>query len=392
MKEIYLDNSMASKPSKKAVSEMMPYLGERFGSPYSPHKLGEKAQKGVQEGFRSLYSSLKANEQDTIVFTSSGAEAVNQAILSAYLTHTLESGRNQFLAGANDEAAAIMSLNRLKDFSCNYKLIGPNKQGLITKEAVGNALTPRTALVSLSLANGLTGVINPISQISELLKERAILFHVDATHAIGKLDLDLNELGVHFLSFGGETIHAPFGAGALYIKEGLKAAPFIQGGVEQAHLRGGPFSVAMLLALGTCLREAEETKMILATETARLRNLLEDLIIEKLPTALPFYQEEERLPHVSAIAFPGVTAETLLWRLNEEGVYASIGGGSLQQLSLILSSAGVPKDLAQAALSFSLSRETTQEDIENAANIIVKCVNQLLPLSSQLKFKRGEEE
>lgn len=392
MKMIYLDNSMTTKPSILAVSKMLSFYNDLWGSLSSPHFFSQQLYPAIKESYQELYDLLGAKPADSIIFTSSGAEAVNQAIFSAYHTLTLSKGKNQFATASIDEAPALMAINRLEEMGCVSKLITPNKQGRITVDAVGDALTPRTAMVSLSWANGMTGVIHPVGEIASLCKERGILFHLDATHVIGKLYFELEDIGVDFISLNGDHFHAPKGTGALYVKGGVKCVPLILGGMEQAGLRAGTLNVPGLVGLGCAAKETLESRDFLCTETARLRNKLEKGIVSEFPAAIPFFTDQERLPHCTSIAFPGISNESLLYLLSKKGVYASIGGGSCQQIGLLLMASGIEETLAHSAINFSLSRETSEEEINRAIAIIVECANQLARASINLTNSRDPHE
>lgn len=381
---IYLDNSMTTRPSERAISKLLPFLSDKWGVSSAPHACGQELYPAMEDALKAIYSMIGAKEKDHFVFTSSGAEAVNHAIQAAYFDLTMHSGRNHFITSAIDEAPAIMAIGRLEELSCSGKMVSPNKEGKITPDAIIAAMTPRTALVSLSWVNGLTGVINPVAEIAAICKERGVPLHLDITHALGKLYFNAEELGASFLTFNGDHLHAPKGTGGLWIKEGVRCSPFLIGGIEQGGRRAGSFSVANLVALGEAAKETIEARDYVGTEVARLRNKLEDGIIEGFPDAIVFYPNEERIPNVTAIAFPGVSNEALLYLLNKNGVYANIGGGSFQQIGLVLSAAGVDKKIAATTLSFSLSRETKEEEITRAITIITSSAKRLRKLSEQL--------
>jgi|688.fasta_scaffold05464_5 cysteine desulfurase len=387
---IYLDNSMAARPSPQAISKMMPFFTEKWGHPSAPHVGGQELYPALKESYKAIYNLLGAQEQDHFVFTSSGAEAINHVILSSFVDVTRTAGKNHFVTSAIDEAPSIMSIGRLELLGCVGKMIQANKQGLIQADAVADAITPRTALVSLEWANGLTGVINPISEISQLCKQRGISLHLDATHILGKLDYDLEKVGAHFITFNGDQLHAPKGTGGLWIKSGIKCSPFILGGIEQAGQRAGSYSIANLVGLGHAAVEALDSRDLLCTEVARLRNKLEEGIRQGFPDACIFFKEEERLPHITAMAFPGVANEALLFMLSRKGVYASIGGGSFQQIGLVLTASGFDETLASSALSFSLSRETTEDQIDRAIDIIVESAKKLHKISNAFRAKEQE--
>lgn len=381
---IYLDNSMTTRPSEKAVSCMLPFLTDKWGSPSSPHQMGQELYPDIEKSYREIYALIGAKEGDNFVFTSSGAEAINHVISSAYYDVTIPTGKNQFVTASTEEAPAIMAIGRLEQLGCVGKMVDPNKEGKITADAIGDAITPRTAMVSLSWANGLTGVVNSVGDIATLCQERGILFHLDATHVLGKLFYELEDVGADFITFNGDHLHAPKGTGGLYIKEGVTCSPFIVGGIEQSGYRAGSYNVPGLIALGHAAQEALDSRDLLCTEIARLRDRLEVEVQEEVPGSIPFFRGQERLPNCSTIGFPGIANEAMLYALNRKGVFASIGGGSFQQIGLILKASGVEETIAQTAVSFSLSRETHEDDIERAIAIIVETAQQMKKLSEGL--------
>jgi len=381
---IYLDNNLTTRPSKKGISDMLVFLTEQWGSPSAPHQMGQELFPAMKEAYQSLYTLLGAKEVDDIIFTSSGEEAVNHVFTAAFHDITLPTGKNQFLCANEDEAPALMAISRLEQQGCVGKMVSTNREGQLTVEEIAENISPRTALISLGWANGLTGVVNPIAEISALCQERGIKLHVDATHILGKLFFNLDELNIDFISFSGDRFHAPKGTGGLYIKAGVKCSPFILGGMEQGGLRAGNINVPGLIALGTAAREALDARDLLCTEIARLTRKLETGIKEKFPEAVLLFQDQEKLPNTTAIAFPGITNEAFLYALNRQNVFASIGGGSFQQIGLILTAAGIDAVLAHTAISFSLSRETTEDEIDRAILLITDLAKRLRKTSQQL--------
>lgn len=381
---IYFDNGMTTRPSERSISKMLPFLQKYWGVPYAPHQLGFEVSQAITESFQSVYDLVGANPHDHFVLTSSGAEAINQVIQSLYFDQTLESGRNHFITSNIDEAPAIMAIGRLEQLNCVGKMAEASSKGVVTAQAIAEAMTPRTVLVSLAWANGLTGVIHPVKEISKVCEERGVFFHLDASHILGKLFFDLDDIAVTHLTFSGDLLHAPKGTGGLFIRKGRKCSPLIVGGIEQAGLRAGSYSTAGLAALGEAAREMRDAQDYLCTEIARLRDLFESKIVERLPEVRVLFQEEERLPNLSAIAFPGIFNEALLYALNQRGLYACIGGGSFQQIAIILAACGVPEELAKCSISFNLSRETTGEEVERAVDIVVGEVKRLRNLSAKL--------
>jgi cysteine desulfurase len=214
-----------------------------------------------------------------------------------------------------------------------------------------------------------------VAEIAELCRERGVWFHLDATHVLGKMPFDLDEIAPDFLSFNGDHIHAPVGTGALFVRSGLRPPSLIVGGKDQDGLRGGSVSAALLVALGVAAAEAHERREQVAMEGARLRAKLEGcgqvLFSGGLPTT-------------ACLAFPGVASDALLYRLAQKQLYASFGGGNCQQLSLQLAAAGVEPPLTECAVSFSLSHETTESDIDRAVALIDETVAELRKMSEAL--------
>lgn len=383
MSRIYLDNHQATKPTRASIKAMAPFLTELWGSPTAPHAMGEELLFAMNLAYDAIYALLGAKSSDSFIFTSSGAEAVNHVALATYLDRIRGTGRNHLLTSALDEAPIILAYERLAQLGCQTDMVKVNENGVVTLKALEEAITPRTALFSLSFANALTGVIHPVAELAELCRMRGIWFHLDATHILGKIPFDLDEIGPDLLSFSGEALHAPRGTGGLWIRSGLRLSPLILGGNEQDGQRGGPFSPALLAGLGVAATEAKEAQEGIATETARLRNLLESALLA-IPAAQGFFRSQNRLPTTTVISFPGVVSDALLYALAREGVLASFGGGSYQNLSLQLEASGVPREVANCSIALTLSRFTTQEEIERAIDIITRTVTRLRRISHSL--------
>lgn len=386
---IYLDNSTTSKPSEKAVSHMLPFLTDYWGTPTAPHLKGQELFPYLVECYQSLYALLRANENDQIILTSSGAEAVNHVISSVYRDVTLPTGKNQYLTSVIDEAPAIMAMGQLEKFGCVSKSVFIDQGGKINRQTLSDAISPRTALVSLSWANGLTGVIQPIAEIAEICQQRGIRLHLDATHVLGKLFFELNDIKADYITFNGTQIHGPTGTGVLYIKQGIRCSPFIAGGSDQAGLRAGHLNMPGLAGLAGAAEEALDSLDLLCTETARLRNKLEGGIKRLYPQTEVCFKGQERLPHCTTLLFPGIANEALLFLLNRKKICATIGGGNFQQLALILAAAGIDDTLAHSAISFSLSRYTTDEEIDRAIDIIGQSAQELASISKKIIYPEG---
>ncbi|MCB1136430.1 MAG: aminotransferase class V-fold PLP-dependent enzyme, partial [Chlamydiia bacterium] len=262
-------------------------------------------------------------------------------------------------------------------------------KGYVSVEDVLEAITPRTALVSLCAANALTGVINPCSAIAELCEERGIYLHFEISQLIGRSHIDVEELGAELISFGGEHLHGPKGTGLLWMKRGTELSPFIVGGSDQGGRRAGTLNNPGLAGLAEAARLAMDNLDHVCLETARLRDKFETEVLRIFPKAQVCFKDLERTPTTSCIAFPGIANEALLYYLNKRGVYACIGGGGQQQIALVLKAAGFDEEVANCALSFSLSGETTEAEIDEALAALDESVHQLQRLSNEC-YENGE--
>lgn len=348
-----------------------------------PHPKREQFLPALKEAYQSLYDLVGAKKSDQFIFTSSGAEAVNHAVFAAYLDITRQMGKNHFIASNLDEAPALMAMNRLKQLGCVFQMASAGPNGYVPYEAIAETITPRTAMISLSWANALTGVIQPLAEIAKLCKERGILFHVDATHVLGKGAYTLESSGADLLSINGESLFGPSGSGGLFIREDLEISPMILGGEEQSQMRGGSFNIQNVIGLGRAARDAIDLSDHVCMETARLRSLFESLVMEQVRGARVLFAEEERLPHLSAFLFPGAASDALLYLLHQKGVFASAGGGDIQQMAPLLKACRIPEPLCYCGLSFAFSHMTTEEEIEEGARIVSETVIQVQKLSGQ---------
>lgn len=370
---IYLDNHTTTCPCNPAIDRMLYYLKESWGVPNSLNTLGMRAAEDLENLYAPIYQLLSLDPEDTFVFTSSSTEAVNHLVFGCFLEYTRKTGKNQFIVMANEDAALVYSLQRLEEeFDCHIKTVQ-------TIEALEKAFSPKTALVSFSLAQGLTGIIHPFEKIASLCKLKNVPLHIDATYALGKIPIPAD--GWSYLTFSGDRLHAPKSTGGIAIKKNMSLPPLLLGGKEQNSLRGAHLDMASFAALSSACQQSYLFLDQMSLETARLRQKLEEGL---RPYGTVLLEDSLRLPNVSVISFSGVWFESLLYFLQQKGVIASAGGGFSPQLGSILLSMGYPKEIAFTSLSFSLSRYTTDEEIDKAIPIIIETVEKLRTISVSL--------
>jgi cysteine desulfurase len=378
---LYFDNQTVAPMTKEVEAAMLAHFSSHFVSPLSPHKLSAQVRKSTEEAIQTLYSFVDAHAEDSFVFTSSGTEAINQVIFSVYLEYARKLGKNHFLATNTAEAPVIMAMSRLQEMASLFEMVEVNKQGILTAEALASMITPRTCLLSLSWANGLTGVIQPLEEIVSLCKQRGILLHIDATHVLGKGYHSFMQSGADFLTFNGEQLHGPKGSGALFVRKGIEISPFIVGDKEQGELRAGNLNVPALIGLSKAVVQMQMHQDEYGIEVAYLRSLLEKGIQE---VAHSPFQDVLRIPNVAMCIFPNIASEALGYHLNHEKLYATFGGNHFQKISYILKACNIDKKWIHSGMSFALSREHTKSDIERAIEIILKCVECLQHLGERI--------
>jgi cysteine desulfurase len=368
-KEIYLDHHTISRPSPAVIERMNHYFLHKWGTLSAPHQKGQELYEDVDSALKKLYGLLGATDRSHFVLTSGGPEAIFQVLINFYLDEIRETGRNHLLTTSIEEAPILLSLSRLEQLGCVTRLLPVDEKGVLKLSALEEALKPKTALLSISWANALTGVIQPITDIVRICHAKGVKVHLNASAMVGKLPISFEELGVDFLTFDGDKIHTPQGIGGLF----QKTKPH-----ESSH------HVAALSALSLAVEEELQRLEQFAMETARLRDTFEAELKTALPDSVIFFQDAERLPHISCIAFPGVMSVALLYHLHRRQVYASLGGGQFQKLSSQLKSCRISEELAQSALSFAISHETTEDDLAEALDVIVSSVRKLSTLSAAL--------
>jgi cysteine desulfurase len=307
-----------------------------------------------------IYELVGAKEEDKFVFTSSGAEAVNQVFWSVFVEKARKEGRCHILVSSLEDAPTLQSAKRLEELGCFVKIIPTLENGQIDVEALKRLINPKTALISVTMAHGLTGVIQPFEEIIQIAKEKQVLLHLDANYAVGKFPISFDS---DYLTFSGEQIHSVKSSGALFYKEKAPLVPFILGKNGQ--------DFPSLMALTAAAQQATLTLDMMGLEVVRLRDLFEQEIQGEV-----LYQNSPRLPNISALLFPGIHQEALLYYLNRKGISAEMGGAYNSYLSRLVGS--------ESALSFSFSRMTTEEEIRKAIEIINQTVSELKTLSVAL--------
>jgi len=389
MKEIYVDNNATTMVAPEVLDAMLPYFSTYYGNPSSMHSFGGDVAGAINVA-RSNVAKLIGAQPEEIVFTSCGTESDSTAIRAA-----IESYPNKrHIVTSRVEHPAVKNLyETLSKKGYRASFVPVDRRGRLDIDYLYDSLSDDTAIVSLMWGNNETGVIFPVEEISREVKSRGILFHTDAVQTVGKIPINVAESGVDMLSLSGHKFHAPKGIGALYIRKGTKFSPFLIGGHQERGRRGGTENTASIIGVG---KAAELAAAHLAQNSyervSRLRDRLEQTLLDKITNAMINGDPANRLPNTTSIAFEYVEGEAILLMMNEHGICASSGSactsGSLEP-SHVLRAMGVPFTAAHGSIRFSLSRYNTEKEIDIILEKLPPIIERLRELSPFWKKAMG---
>jgi cysteine desulfurase len=380
MKVIYADNNATTQVASEVLEEILPYFHDLYGNPSSMHSFGGQVAGKLREG-REKVARLIGATPDEVLFTSCGTESDNTAIRAAIASHP----DKQHIVTTRVEHPAVKNLcEHLGRHGYRVTFLPVDRHGRLDLEHLRKVLSSDTAIVSIMWANNETGVLFPVEEIAQLVREMGSVFHTDAVQAVGKIPIDMGQIPVDMLSLSGHKLHAPKGIGALYVRKGTKFSPFLIGGHQEGGRRGGTENVASIIGLGKACELALEH---LGEENERVKSLrdkLENSILKRIPSAMVNGDREHRLPNTTSISFEYVEGEAILLMMNEFGICASSGSactsGSLEP-SHVLRAMGVPFTAAHGSIRFSLSIYNTEEEIDFIIEKLPPIIERLRELS-----------
>lgn len=387
---IYLDNNATTKVDEKALEEMIPYYSKYYGNPSSIYEFGGKTAKVIKDARESIKELFGANDQKEIFFTGSGSESSNMAIKGI-----LEADRSKtHLITTKVEHPCVLNLHKsLEKQGYSVTYVGVNSQGELDLAELTDAITEETALVSCMMANNETGVIFPVEKIAEIVKSKnpKTKVFVDAVQAAGKIKIDVNNTNIDLMSVSGHKFHAPKGIGALYVRSGTLLMPLIIGGHQEKGKRAGTENVAGIVGMGKAAELAIEGLYDESTRVKYLRDKLETNILKTVYNARLNTSISNRVPNTTNIGFEYIEGELILLYLDDFGICASSGSactsGSLDP-SHVLKAMGVPFTALHGSTRFSLSRFTTEEEIDytiKALPGIISKLTSISPFQNELK-------
>jgi cysteine desulfurase len=379
---VYFDHNATTPVDASAADVMVHVLREEYGNASSVHRLGQQA-KSIMDEARSAVSTLIGAEPSELVFTSGGTEADNFALRGA--AEALEpTGRKHLIATSIEHEAVLVTLKALARRGWRTTLLPVGESGIVAPDALREALTDDTAIVSVMHANNELGTIQPVLELAAIARTKGALFHTDAVQSVAKIPVNVRELGVDLLSLSAHKFNGPKGAGALWIKRGTRISPILTGGKHERTRRAGTENVPAIAGMGVA---AERGRSKLGTETARvaaLRDRLEREILGRIPGTMVNGAREARVPNTTNISFDRVEAESLLIALDLEGIAVSTGAacssGTLEP-SHVLRAMGLPTHRAQNSIRFSLGAGNTDAEIDYLLEKLPKAVEKLRSLT-----------
>jgi len=370
---IYLDYNATSPIDPIVAIAMKPYLEQYFGNPSSSHQYGVQAKTAIEKARMQIAEMIQANPTE-IVFTSGGTESNNFALKGAAFANQ-EKG-NHIITTVIEHPAIIEVCKFLETKGFKVTYLPVDEFGIIRIKDLKQSITKNTILISVMHANNEVGSIQPIKEIGDLAKKNGIVFHTDAAQSIGKIAVDVNEMGVDLLSIAGHKIYAPKGIGAIYIRKGVKLEKLIHGADHERNLRAGTENVLEIVGLGKAAELIVDNLKDYQKQYANKRDLLEKLLKEKFPQIKRNGHKVKSLPNTLSISFPKVEANTLISKLH--GVAASAGAACHSEnitVSTVLQAMLVRLNYAMGTIRFSTGRATSKDDIEKAVEEIVETIN-----------------
>ena len=385
---IYVDNAATTPTRPEVVRAMLPYFGEYFGNPSSIYEMAQQSRGAVDDARRVVARSLGCRASE-VVFTSGGTESDNAALKG--VAFALKNVGNHVITTVIEHHAVLHACHQLEQFGFEVTYLPVDADGMVDPEDAARAVTERTILVSVMMANNEIGTVQPIAEICAAVKRagealgRKIYFHTDAVQAVGALDVNARELGVDLLSLSGHKLGGPKGVGALYVRRGTPFEPLIAGGGQERERRSGTENVPAIVGLAEAVRLADSERDRASAHAVRLRDRLIRGIEERIEGVRLNGHPTKRLPNNVNVSFENVEGEPILLGLDFAGICASSGSAcssaSLEP-SHVLTAIGLPADLAQGSLRITVGSDNTDEDVDYLLDTLTALVARLRSMPS----------
>ena len=391
--KVYLDNNATTKIDPLVKVKMQPFFEDLYGNPNSLHSFGMDVRPHLNEALGSMYDALHVRDEDDILITSCATESNNAVLKGIFFKYILGNPeKNHIVTTSVEHPSVLDTLSFLSEHGVDVTYVDVDNEGGISAEAMIAAITDKTILISMMWANNETGMIFPIKEVSAFAKEKGILFHTDAVQAIGKIPVNLTDVDVDYMTFSAHKFHGPKGIGGLYVKKGKSLPNLFHGGEQMGGKRAGTLNVAYIVGMGLAMRQAVGHVDKMNTDVRRLRDKLEDAI-SKIADTIVVGPREKRTPNTILISLKGIEGESMLWDLNRAGIAASTGSACASEslhANPVMSAIGEDPELAHTAMRLSLSRFTTEDEIDYVIEMFTKAADRLRSISSTYAYTNNK--
>jgi len=397
-KLIYMDHAATTSVHPKVLEAMLPYFSQIYGNPSSIYSIAQEARKALDEA-RANVSSVFGCKPGEVVFTSGGSESDNAALKGA--AFALKKEGNHIITSAIEHHAVLHTCHDLEEFGFKVTYLPVDRSGLVSAADLEKAITDKTILVSIMLANNEIGTIEPVAEFAGLVKakakQRRIVFHTDAVQGVGALDLDVNKLGIDMLSLSAHKFQGPKGVGVLYMRKGTPFVPQQTGGAQENNRRAGTENIPGIVGTAVALKMAADNRESNSRYCQRLRERLFDGIMSRIGEVYLNGHPTQRLPNNLNLSFQYVEGESILLHLDLLGIAASSGSACTtgsNDPSHVLVATKLPEELAHGSLRFTVGTDNTDEDVDYVLSVlpgIVQRLREMSPLTGATAQKQNKK-
>jgi len=376
---IYLDNAASTPVHEKVIEEMIPYFREQYGNPSSIHRHGRLANAAIQNSRKRIASLINANSNE-ILITSGGTESNNTAIYGI----VSQSRGKHIITSAIEHDAILEPCKRLEKEGCRISFLPVDKHGFVNPEDLRKEISNDTCLITIMYANNEVGTIQSIKKMVQIAREKNIIFHTDAIQAVGKIPIDVKDLGVDLLSISSHKINGPKGVGALYIKNGVTISPLILGGGQENGLRSGTENVASIIGFGMACELAKNNMNENTDYLKKLTAKLTTRVLHEIPATTLNGHPDMRTPNNTHFTFLGVNGEDLIIKLDENKISASTGSAcsvKIQKASHVLKAMGFSHEQVTGSLRLTVGITNTEQEIDQTVDVLKNVVQELRAVS-----------
>ncbi|MDD2781934.1 NifS family cysteine desulfurase [Sulfuricurvum sp.] len=383
--QVYLDNNATTMVDPAVVEAMVPYFSEVYGNPNSLHRFGTASHPSITKAINQMYKAINASDKDDIIFTSCATESNNWVLKSVWIDKIVNGDKNHIVTSEIEHPSVLSTCRFLEEQGVKVTYLPVNDQGIVEAHTLRSFITDKTALVSIMWANNETGMIFPIKEMGDICKEKGVLFHTDGVQAVGKIPVDMQDVHVDFMSMSAHKFHGPKGIGALYIRNSQELTPLLHGGEHMGGRRSGTLNVPYIVGMGKAIELATENIAEKMASIRAKRDRLEDALLSQLSDVMVVGNRDNRTPNTILISIRGVEGEGMLWDLNNALIGASTGSACASEdleANTVMLAIGADNELAHTGIRLSLSRFTTDEEIDYVIERFSSAVSRLRAISS----------